>query len=101
MQYYVFTVYDKSENNGYDVRVMGRIRDTKFQAAQEINEIKACGRRAHVVELNEWDVNQLKRDSYFTDVLSPTGRDALVMYLRALKLDATITDDNIEVHEMI
>lgn len=100
MQYYVFTVYDKSENNGYGVRIMGRIRDTKFQAAQEIHEIKACGRRAHVLELDEWDVNQLKRDSYFTDVLSPTGREKLVGYLRAYRLDATIELKDIEVDEM-
>lgn len=98
MQFYVFTIYDENENNGYSARVMGRIRDTKFQAAQEIHEIKACGRRAHVLYLDEWDVNQLKRDSYFTDVLSPTGREKLVMYVRALKLDATIT--HIEVDEM-
>lgn len=92
MQYYVFTIYEKHENNGFSARIMGRIRDTKFQAAQEIGEIKAGGRRAHVLYLDEWDVN------YFTDVLSATGREKLVMYVRALKLDATIT--HIEVDEM-
>ena len=98
MQYYVFTIYEKHENNGFSARIMGRIRDTKFQASQEIGEIKACGRTAHVLYLDECDVNQLKRDSYFTDVLSPTGREKLVMYIRALKLDATIT--HLEVDEM-
>lgn len=89
MKYFVFTIFDNDDC----MRVIGRIRDTKFQAAQEIHKIKACGRRAHVLYLDEWDV------SYFTDVLSDTGREKLVMYVRALKLDATIT--HIEVDEMI
>jgi len=90
MKYFVFTIFDNDDC----MRVIGKIRFTKFQAAREVGNVKECGYKAHVLYLDDYELQELDGIT----ILSETGREHLIMYLRALKLTTKLPRIEVEVY---